>query len=303
MASTLTQPTAKQDAQIQAVLEQAKVLHASLEPLYTWDELCEIIATCQLAVLSRQPEFEALYAQTFAPLVRSAYGGMEVYLRKQLGWGGAPAAASGGKGEEAGEGREEKEYWERHGRTNVRRNDWPYGIPRGTSHWVVWVPLPLFHPALCTPAPTRPSTPLPSSSSSSAPSGTSTPSGESRINPLATSSSSHPLLALGGGGKERVAPTKGTWDWVSRNGLGGLTGRARERWEARKGGERGEQGVCMGGEEGPEREIEAFVKVRWREEDGWETAWFANPPSLQSVPGLAHFHVLARKAGDEASKS
>jgi len=40
-------------------------------------------------------------------------------------------------------------------------------------------------------------------------------------------------------------------------------------------------------------EIESFVKRRWNEED-WETAWFVNPPRLQSVPGLAHIHVFAR---------
>lgn len=33
------------DERIKAVLEQAKVLHASLDPLYTWDELCDLIGT------------------------------------------------------------------------------------------------------------------------------------------------------------------------------------------------------------------------------------------------------------------
>ncbi|KAI5481362.1 hypothetical protein MNV49_004984 [Pseudohyphozyma bogoriensis] len=48
-----------------------------------------------------------------------------------------------------------------------------------------------------------------------------------------------------------------------------------------------------GGTEGPGREIEAFVLRTWKESE-WETAWFCNPPHLQSVKGLAHFHVLAR---------
>ncbi|BGP20304.1 hypothetical protein JCM10213_002067 [Rhodosporidiobolus nylandii] len=270
-------PSAADDAAILAVLERAKELHASLDPLHTWEELCGVIGSCQLAALSRQPEFEALYAQEFGPLVRRTYGSMEKYLRKQLGW--APDAA------------DEGEYWLRTGRTNVRRNDWPYGIPRDVSHWVVWVPLPLFHPALCTPAPTRPSTPLPPSqiaapSSSDSSSGTSTPSGLSRTNPLA---------------HDHVAPTKGTWDYVSRNGLSGLTGEAERRWRERQQKARGQDGEAGGAgaedeeEDGPEREVAAFVRSRWREEDGWETAWFANPPALQSVPGLAHFHVLARK--------
>ncbi|THH26822.1 hypothetical protein EUX98_g7362 [Antrodiella citrinella] len=40
-------------------------------------------------------------------------------------------------------------------------------------------------------------------------------------------------------------------------------------------------------------DIAAFVRNRWNERE-WETAWFVNPPRLQSVPGLAHIHVFAR---------
>jgi len=40
-------------------------------------------------------------------------------------------------------------------------------------------------------------------------------------------------------------------------------------------------------------EVDAFVRKRWNERE-WETAWFVNPPRLQSVPGLAHIHVFAR---------
>ncbi|KAG2127109.1 hypothetical protein DEU56DRAFT_861927 [Suillus clintonianus] len=42
------------------------------------------------------------------------------------------------------------------------------------------------------------------------------------------------------------------------------------------------------------REIDGFVKRRWVESE-WETAWFVNPPRLQSVRGLAHIHVFAKK--------
>ncbi|KAH8085412.1 hypothetical protein BXZ70DRAFT_900205 [Cristinia sonorae] len=41
------------------------------------------------------------------------------------------------------------------------------------------------------------------------------------------------------------------------------------------------------------REIDLFIRRRWSERE-WETAWFVNPPRLQSVPGLAHIHVFAR---------
>ncbi|KAI3477044.1 hypothetical protein L1887_61341 [Cichorium endivia] len=41
------------------------------------------------------------------------------------------------------------------------------------------------------------------------------------------------------------------------------------------------------------REIVAFVEKHW-DLDMCEVVFFANPPSLQSVPSLAHFHVLVR---------
>jgi len=45
-------------------------------------------------------------------------------------------------------------------------------------------------------------------------------------------------------------------------------------------------------------EVDAFVRRRWKESE-WETAWFVNPPRLQSVPGLAHIHVFARHKSPE----
>ncbi|BGO95773.1 hypothetical protein NBRC10512_001610 [Rhodotorula toruloides] len=299
------------DERIKAVLRQATELANEVDPLFTWEELCEIVAECRLELLERHPRLEDLYTTTFNPLIKSLYGSTESYLRTQLGWGREPE-----KKEE-----EEREYWTRGGVTNVRRNDWPYAVPKDVRHYVVWVPLPLFHPALCTPRPTN-LLDLPPSPSQS---GTSTPSGSSRTNPLAKPfapplphepsicSSLSPSVSRVG--RASVAPTKGSWDFVCRNGLGGLTGRAEEWWRVRRrekerqrgvqddggmgAGENDQQGARRSEEydekQGPEKEIRAFVLKKWRVEDGWETAWFANPPGLQSVPGLAHFHVLARR--------
>jgi len=44
-------------------------------------------------------------------------------------------------------------------------------------------------------------------------------------------------------------------------------------------------------------EIRSFINRRWDQAE-WETAWFVNPPRLQSVKGLAHAHVFARKKSD-----
>ncbi|KAI1794971.1 hypothetical protein LXA43DRAFT_883080 [Ganoderma leucocontextum] len=46
------------------------------------------------------------------------------------------------------------------------------------------------------------------------------------------------------------------------------------------------------------KEIETFITRRWVERE-WETAWFLNPPRLQSVPGLAHVHIFARRKSPE----
>jgi len=45
-------------------------------------------------------------------------------------------------------------------------------------------------------------------------------------------------------------------------------------------------------------EVHKFVIATWKERE-WETAWFVNPPRLQSVPALAHIHVFARYKGQE----
>jgi len=45
-------------------------------------------------------------------------------------------------------------------------------------------------------------------------------------------------------------------------------------------------------------EIDRFVRRTWVESE-WETAWFLNPPRLQSVPDLSHIHVFARHKSTE----
>ncbi|KAF8476643.1 hypothetical protein DFH94DRAFT_634849 [Russula ochroleuca] len=48
-------------------------------------------------------------------------------------------------------------------------------------------------------------------------------------------------------------------------------------------------------------EVHKFVIATWKERE-WETAWFVNPPRLQSVSALEHIHVFARyKSAEEAN--
>ncbi|GAA5872589.1 hypothetical protein JCM1840_004847 [Sporobolomyces johnsonii] len=240
---SLSAPEVRSSAEqrVNFLLVEARLLQASLPPLFTWSQLCELIASCQLGELRRHPQLEALYTGQFNPTVKTAYGSVEAYLRKQLGWG--PEQKQG-------------QYWERTGDTRVRFNDWGYAVPRDVIHYVVWVPLPLFHPSLCTP----PATPASASTTSLPTSLSSSPIDPLPITPSPTEPPlANPLLAS--------APTKSTWDFVCRNGISGLTGEAARtrRLEA----EQPEEDE----DEDPGREIAAFVREAWKAEDGWETAW------------------------------
>lgn len=54
----------------------------------------------------------------FNPLIRRTFGGVEAYLRMQLGWV---------------EGAEEPAYWSRGDETKVRVNDWGYSVPNDVT--------------------------------------------------------------------------------------------------------------------------------------------------------------------------
>ncbi|GAA5959757.1 hypothetical protein JCM21900_006371 [Sporobolomyces salmonicolor] len=237
---SLSAPEARSSAEqrVHFLLVEARLLGASLPPLFTWPQLCELIASCKLAALKRHPQLEALYTGQFNPAVKLAYGSTEAYLRKQLGWG--PDQQKQGQ------------YWERTGDTRVRLNDWGYAVPRDVIHYVVWVPLPLFHPLLCSPPATPASTASLPTSLSSSPTGSLLASPSPTAQPLP-----NPLLTS--------APTKTTWDFICRNGLSGLTGEAARTRRIEEG--RQEE------DEDPGREIAAFVRETWKAEDGWETAW------------------------------
>ncbi|KZO94299.1 hypothetical protein CALVIDRAFT_565667 [Calocera viscosa TUFC12733] len=91
-----------------------------------------------------------------------------------------------------------------------------------------------------------------------------------------------PLIGPGDSGEE-----------VERKGMWGFTGGAERRAAI---GEEGDR-KGFGGESG--EGITAFVKREWPE-DEWETCWFMNPPKLQSVRGLVHFHVFGRPKAEKA---
>ncbi|KAF9017011.1 hypothetical protein BDZ89DRAFT_1075123 [Hymenopellis radicata] len=138
---------------------------------------------------------------------------------------------------------------------SIIMNDWPYSVPAEVEHSLIWTRVPIFHPDIID---------------------------------------------------ERIAPR------IAQDGIWGFTGNtspppspstlpaclpALSDWSvtldkmvvSEKGTDEEEALVRRAGEE-----VHRFVKNRWVE-SGWETAWFVNPPRLQSVPGLAHIHVFAKQ--------
>ncbi|KII91085.1 hypothetical protein PLICRDRAFT_39694 [Plicaturopsis crispa FD-325 SS-3] len=137
---------------------------------------------------------------------------------------------------------------------SIIQNDWPYSVPPEVEHTLIWTRLPIFHVSLVH------------------------PSISARVNQDGlwgfTGSSSPPpspsvLPAYLGALEE--------WGVTMDKMIRSERATFEEAQLVQKAGQ----------------EVDAFVRKRW-DESKWETAWFVNPPRLQSVPGLAHIHVFAR---------
>ncbi|KAI0655382.1 hypothetical protein C8Q70DRAFT_923555 [Cubamyces menziesii] len=141
---------------------------------------------------------------------------------------------------------------------SITMNDWPYSVPPEVEHSLIWSRVPILPPDL----------PPPSESTISA-----------RL---------HQDGLWGFTGNESPPPSPSTlpeslgalseWGITMEKLVRSPRGTDEEEREVRKYGE----------------EIEKFVKRRWDPRE-WETAWFVNPPRLQSVPELTHIHVFARR--------
>ncbi|KAF9013198.1 hypothetical protein BDQ17DRAFT_1231617 [Cyathus striatus] len=138
---------------------------------------------------------------------------------------------------------------------SIIQNDWPYSVPPEVEHTLIWTRIPIYHPELVA------------------------DSIKARIDQDGlwgfTGTTSPPP-------SPSILPTylPALADW-------GIT--MDKMIVTPKGSDEEERLVARAGEE-----VARFVRNRWSE-DEWETAWFVNPPRLQSVPGLAHIHVFARQ--------
>ncbi|KAJ7079744.1 hypothetical protein B0H15DRAFT_940699 [Mycena belliarum] len=137
---------------------------------------------------------------------------------------------------------------------SIIQNDWPYSVPPEVEHTLIWTRIPIFHPALVAES-VRARVELDGLWGFTG--NTSPPPSPSNL-PACL-----PALAEWGMTLDKMVKSeKGTAEEDELVRLAGLP-------------------------------VHNFVRSRWVEEE-WETAWFVNPPRLQSVPGLAHVHVFAR---------
>ncbi|KAG9004612.1 hypothetical protein FRB94_002221 [Tulasnella sp. JGI-2019a] len=82
------------------------------------------------------------------------------------------------------------------------------------------------------------------------------------------------------------------WTRIEQDGLWGFTGSDRLAVPKTIDGKDNEETTEM--VKRAHHECAQFVLNNWPPEE-FEVAWFVNPPRLQSIPGLAHGHVFARK--------
>lgn len=229
--------------------------------------------------LLRHPDCEAEYIQ-WAKGIRAQYGGLEQYIAKErLGWDTKKLPLIEGTAQPSHYFNDE--VMDDLSNVKVVFNDWPYGIPLDCKHYVVWCKFPIISPALFT----TPDT---------------------------------PFVA----GAVRDVLFKG----IMADGIRGLTGNTkrypvigykapqvmREALERHLDASKAPITSPLGSTGlGPEadlaeaahlwagRFVDKFICRYW-DPTVFETAYFCNPPHLRTVPGLSHFHVIARtKAADQ----
>ncbi|WVW78067.1 hypothetical protein I302_100018 [Kwoniella bestiolae CBS 10118] len=260
--------------------------------MFTWGELKDIIVSGKLECLMRNKQMQARY-NTWIKGIKEKYGSTENYLRRgRLPFPqSAPEPTFDSNGSSSSIPYEYLTYDSEKGfdesKYAVLTNDWPYNIPHGVRHFCVWSKVPVAHrslvnddPSLWTKieeeglggftgilpfaAPVKPSEDP--SCPPSIPNGT----------------SANFQRPLGWGATELSDFNEDSWLAVDLK-FGGD--------EFRRGA--GKQYVSKGGQE-VQKMVEALWDVR-----GFECLWFVNPPRLQSVPGLSHFHVLVRRKTPE----
>ncbi|SPO21912.1 uncharacterized protein UTRI_01899_B [Ustilago trichophora] len=238
-------------------------------PLFSWIQLQAIVSSGNLQLLSRHPDDLREYF-AWMDSVKLTYGSVSNFLlcerftaRKLLEKASSHTGSTSRSGSRiASEDGAERCFrsWFREGiDCQILVNDWPYSVPRDVVHHVVWSHLPILHRDLVS----TPNDPAVESIAWSIVAkrglcGTISPSTGLKIPSLSDHTSHLPDL------KSSL-----TTDHQLQTKV-----------------EESLKQAC--------KDLVEFIGHHW-EMDKCEAAFFANPPSLQSVPSLAHFHVLIKR--------
>lgn len=223
-------------------------------PLFTWADLLRIIGSGNLQQLSRHPEDLREYF-AWTDSVKSSYGSVQNFLLSER----FTASYLLDRPSRSGEGGSRcfRSHFVEGRECQVLVNDWPYSVPSEVTHHVVWSYLPILHPDLvCS--------------------------------------------------EEEEKVRESAWGIIAKRGLcGTLTHKAGLTLPTLAEHkthlphliasieDAGLEGKVQNAMQKACQDLVRFIKGRW-DMQRYEAAFFANPPSLQSVPSLAHFHVLIR---------
>lgn len=121
-------------------LKQAQKLSDPSRPIFTWDDLVQVIAINGLHILGRHLHEEERYAAWAKEIrCRPEYKGSieQFVLKEKLHW--TEQEVEDGMSGKLGIFRSNLGA----NLVKVAKNDWPYSIPQNVEHWVVWVRVPL----------------------------------------------------------------------------------------------------------------------------------------------------------------
>ncbi|KAJ3533542.1 hypothetical protein NMY22_g7293 [Coprinellus aureogranulatus] len=236
-------------------------------PKFTWKQLKTFVNSGDLGLLKRDKALQVRYDE-WAVGIRAQYGSMVNYLlNHRLQWGKRDTLSLLPSTLEDDprfyvstddEHREPTPYFcvdTPPEYLSIIQNDWPYSVPADVEHTLIWTKVPIYHPDLVDPKV------------------------KARIDQDGlwgfTGKASPPPSPSA---LPECLPALAEWGITLDKMIVSEKGTEEEEALVKKAGEK----------------VHEFVKTRWNE-DIWETAWFVNPPRLQSVPGLAHIHVFARR--------
>ncbi|KLO08281.1 hypothetical protein SCHPADRAFT_835514 [Schizopora paradoxa] len=273
-------------SEVTVPLGQGLPTHEELEvyypPKFTWFQLKLFVNSGDLGLLKRDKKLQIRY-DTWAQGIKAKYGSMVNYLLEyRLRWGQPDklslleSAIVDDDVETPSDSpdvfaNDVQMYFEANSPRSlicIIQNDWPYSVPLEIEHTLIWTRVPILPPPHLIPSQIAETLP------------------EELRARITKRLEQDGIWGFTGNVEPPPSPS------LLPQYLGALSewGITMDKLIRSSEGSADEEAlIATAGDE-----IRKFIKQRWNEAE-WETAWFVNPPRLQSVKGLAHGHVFARK--------